>query len=222
VKERQDAQQLVLGAVVLRHHVAGVAGHPAEVVVSQEHALGRAGRAGGVWLGGDIVIGAVDGLHGLGGQELLEPGGTLGLAVDRDHRFDAVVDVGVLADRLDEGDKIREADDRLGLAVREHVADLAGLVLGVHRDDRAAGPEHAVVGDDELREVREVDADAVAGLQARVGQRRRELAGLVPELLVGDPLAPEGESRLVGIRLDRLRDIGDEIRHHLEEAPAGG
>jgi hypothetical protein len=161
VKQGEHAQQVVLGAVVLLHHVAGVAGHPPEVVVGEQDALWCAGGAGGVRLCGDVVVGPVDGR----------------------------LDIGVFPDLVDKGDKIREPDDRLGPAVRERVADFAGLVLGVHRDDSPTGPEHPVIGDDKLREVGEIHAHAVAGLEPRVGQRRRELAGLVPELLVDDVLS---------------------------------
>jgi len=99
------------------------------------------------------------------------------------------------------------------------VADLAGLVLRVHRDDRGTRSQDAVVRRDELRQVRQVDADAVARLDARVGERLRELARPVPERLVGYLVVLELDRRLLRMVLYRLRDVSDEIRHHLPQRP---
>ncbi len=87
------------------------------------------------------------------------------------------------------GNEVCQRDDGFRPAVAQHVADLAGLVLGIHRDDDPAGTKRAVEGGDELRQVREIDSDAVALADAAVLERLCELPRSLPELLVG-PFGP--------------------------------
>ena len=79
------------------------------------------------------------------------------------------MDVGLALDLPDLRDEVGERDDRDGSRVAQQLLDLAGLVLGVHRDDDAAGAQDAVERHDDLRQVREVDADAVTGFAPCVG-----------------------------------------------------
>jgi len=95
-----------------------------------------------------------------------------------------VFDARVVPDLVDEGDEVGQCDDHLGLAVLEQVADLAGLVLRVHRNDDPAGPKRPVERDHELRQVGEIERDAVVLADAALLECCRKRTRLPPELLV--------------------------------------
>ena len=61
-------------------------------------------------------------------------------------------------------------EQQLGAGVAEVEGDLAALEQHVHRHDDAAGAQHAVVEDREVRDVGQHDPDAVARLDATVCQ----------------------------------------------------
>ena len=114
-----------------------------------------------------------------------------------DHRGVLVVGIRDLVVRVDGGQQVGEADrvhddgfrlgllgaaaglvrermpgeDQPGPGVAQVVGDLPRLEQGVHRDDHAAGAEHAVVHHGDLGDVGHHDADPVAGLEAALVQQ---------------------------------------------------
>ncbi len=73
-----------------------------------------------------------------------------------------------------------------GTRVAEVVGDLAGLEQGVHRDDDAAGPQYAEVGEGELGHVGQHDRNSVAGLHATVLEQPGHAGGGLPRGERGD------------------------------------
>src|SRR5256885_1411531 len=70
---------------------------------------------------------------------------------------------------------------RPGAGVREVELDLAALEQHVHRHHDAARPQHAVVDDAEVRDVRQHDPDAVARPHAALLQQPRDPRGALVE-----------------------------------------
>ena len=199
MKQRQRAEDhVVLVGLEQTVRRLGVGEH---VVVGQLGALGLAGsprrvedhrRVGAVALG-ELAV-------GLGvGEQLLEL-----TRLDEDD-----LGVGVLGALLGGLAEVAPREQPLGLGVLEVELDLAALEQHVHRDDGAARAQDAVVGDREVRDVREHDPDAVAGLEPlRLQEARHAGAALVDGLPV-DLCVVE----LVGDALrDPLRGLGDDRR----------
>ncbi len=99
---------------------------------------------------------------------------------------EGLVDVGLELDDLAAPPAAVGGDDELGLAVVDAILDRLGAEAaeddGVHRADAGAG-EH---GDHGLRNHRQVDRDAITGLDTHVLQDVREAADVEMQLLVGD------------------------------------
>ena len=87
-------------------------------------------------------------------------------------------------------------------AVLEVVSDLGGPEQDVQRHHRGTGLEDPEVGDQELRDVGQLQRDPVAGTDPGRGQVRREPIGGLVELAVGQLAPVEHRDRLVrcGVR----------------------
>ena len=72
-------------------------------------------------------------------------------------------------------------EHQLGPGVAEVEGDLAALEQHVHRHHDAAGSQHAVVTDAEVRDVRKHDSDAVARLEPTVCQHGRKTGAALVE-----------------------------------------
>ena len=105
-------------------------------------------------------------------------------------------------------------EDDLGAGVGQVVVDLALLEQRVHRDDRGAGAERAVVGDRELGDVRGHQPDAVAGLDALALEQRRHARGGVVEFGVGERAVVEPDRDAVGAGQEFSQVHG--LRPHLK------
>ena len=90
-------------------------------------------------------------------------------------------------------------EDDLRARVLEVERDLAALEQHVHRHDDAARAQDAVVDDREVRDVREHDPDAVAGLEALLLQQAGDARGALVEHGVVDDGVVELERRPVGV-----------------------
>jgi hypothetical protein len=71
---------------------------------------------------------------------------------------------GLVGARLAASAKSCQGEEQLGLGIRQVERRLASLEQDVHRDDGRARAQRAVVGEREVRDVRQHDADAVARL----------------------------------------------------------
>jgi hypothetical protein len=100
------------------------------------------------------------------------------------------------------------------------VGDLARLEQRVHRDDRAAGAQHAVVEDRELRHVRQHDADRVARPQAARAQPPGGPGAEVVELRVGQDRVVEPDGGAVRVHLRGLAQVKGQVGHD-DHAPTG-
>ena len=109
------------------------------------------------------------------------------------------------------GRKRRGAEDRGRATVADDVGKLVPHVGDVERDRRYSELLAGVVGEDELRAIREVEARPVAGTEPEPGETRRQAAGLPVELRVCETPVPEDERRPVreaaGARLEDVRDV---------------
>ena len=128
-------------------------------------------------------------------EQLLErhrPGGT-GRVPDREDRADPC-DLGALG-RL--GQHAFPGDQDQRSAVLEVVGDLGGPEQDVERDHHGARLEDPEVGDQELRDVGQLQRDPLAGLDPGYGQAgRHPVRGLV-ELAVGQLASVEYRHRVV-------------------------
>ncbi len=153
VEQRERAEDHVvlgdLGERVGRDLAVGL-----EVRVRELGALGRAGRTARVEDHGGVVgVDVRDLAERLGlGQQLLERAG-----LDGDQ-----LGAGLLGAGGGGLLEVAPAEHDLGARVLQVERDLAALEQHVHRDDDAARTQHAVVGEREVRDVREHDPDPVA------------------------------------------------------------
>ena len=122
-------------------------------------------------------------------------------------------EVGIVHYGLDPGKEVGKGDDDARFAVGEQMGDLPGFVLGVHRYDDPARPEHTVKGRKELWDVRQVQCDPIARFDASIGEGRGETTRSRPELLVGYLPPVRGDRRRVGVLFCGGLDVGDEVRH---------
>ncbi len=177
--------------------------------MGQQHALRLARGARGVGLTGDVVVRSLDDSELVLGEKSLECGCAVRIAANAHHGLDSRL----LTNRLDHRYEVSERDDQFGPTIGEEMADFAGFVLWIHRHDDRAGSERAVEGDDELREIREIDAHPVARLDARRVETGGEPPGSIPELLVAQLRSVVVNRRRLGMVLNRRGDVRHEIRH---------
>ena len=176
--------------------------------MGQQHAFRLARGPRRVGLTRHVVVRPVDDCRVVVDEKRLERGRTVGVAEAHDR-----LDRRLVTDLLDDRHEVGERDDDFRAAVVEQVADLAGFVLRVHRDHDRTRPERAVETHDELREVRQVDPDAVPGFDPRFGESGGELPYLGPELPIAQvrPIVVDrGRVRMIG---HGGLDVGHEIRH---------
>ena len=134
-----------------------------------------------------------------------------------DHVYGADAGVGGALGRLTGG--TRPGDERAGPCVTQAVGHFAGLEQRVQRHDDAAGLEHAEVGDEELGDIGQLQADGLPGptptraSPSANGRRRVQLG-------VGQPAAVVQRHRLVGVRQGRLAKHGGEVQAHFGLSPS--
>ncbi len=177
VKQRQRAEDDVAGAD--REQPDRHVDVALEVGVGQLGAFRGAGRSRRVEDHGRVVAGALRHL----GQRL----GLRQLALERIGLDQQAVDAGVLGARSGAcvGEPVPR-DQQARLRIRQIEADLPALEQDVHRHDDRADPQHRVVGDGELRHVREHDPDAIPGRDAACPQQAGEPRGELIQPAVGD------------------------------------
>ena len=205
------------------HDLIDAAGQAHQVAVGELHALGRAGRAGGVDQGEHVV-----GLHlvddrgrVVAGVHLLDLGERVGaaVAVHDDH----VLDLGQVGAGLLEGLQEHGLDDRdLALGVRADVLDLLGRGGLVDREGDAAEGHGREVARDELGAVVEHQGDRVALRYAQLRQASGDLvdslAQLVPADRIGVVLGADG--RVVAEAVDRhVEGLDQVLRGQIPELP---
>ena len=88
-------------------------------------------------------------------------------------------------------------DDERGFAVAQDVGELVLLRLRVHHDEDPARDQRPEDRDDAWQRVVREHDDPVAALEALTLERRREAAGRVEQLRIGQPLPVHDERRLV-------------------------
>ena len=170
VKQRQRPEHHRLAAQV--EQIAGPSGVERQVGVGELGTLGLARGARRVEQHRGVIVGRVgDGRVRRGRAHLL-------LEVAR--LDEQALGARLLGAGLGVVGEPVPGEDQLGPRVRQVVGDLALLEQHVHRHDDAAGPQHAVVADREVRDVGQHDPDPVAALEAvlapaarRCGPRRR-------------------------------------------------
>ena len=161
VKQRQGAQDHIVGREVQHpHHRRGVV---PQVGVRQLGALRRAGGARRVEDHGGIGVSARDGFGDGRGRadEFFE--------LTRDDR-DAFGPGGVRA-CLSGRDELVPGEHGLGRRVGEVEGGFAFFQENIHRHHHPAGAQHAVVGNGEVGDVGQHDADPVAGTQTPLDQQ---------------------------------------------------
>ena len=104
-------------------------------------------------------------------------------------------------------------EDQPGPGVAEVVGDLPRLEQGVHRDDDAAGAEHAVVHHGDLRDVGHHDADPVAGLEAALVQQPGHPGARLVQGPVGHGRVVHPDGHPSGVRAGGVRQVLGQVRH---------
>jgi hypothetical protein len=192
-----EADQLVVGAAALR-----------DVAVGDLHALGRAGRAGGVDQREDVV--GLDGaprrlevevvLAALG--ELVERQPALGrVAVDDDHVLERVVALGHGQQPVEEG--LLGDHDRVA-GVADEVLDLLGRVGVVDREGGRAEVHGGRVGHVKLGPVCQHQREGVAAAYPERGEPARDVLHALAVLRPGaaELVVAGAQRHVVGARLD--------------------
>ena len=204
--------------------VAGGVQVGATVVV--DHPLGLAGGAGGVVerdrlplvLGQPVGMGRV----ALGEQRLvlhLADGAPLGDELGIRHVDDQRLLLEFRHRRLDDVGELRVDQDRLRLAVFEHVGDRLGIQADVQCVEHTTGERHAEVGLEHRRHVGQHGRHRLAGLHAPPFQRRGEPPAALPG---GAPVAAGGavDHRRV-VRVDRGGALDEGQRRERHEVGGG-
>ena len=112
--------------------------------------------------------------------------------------------------------ELRQCDQDLGPGGAGDMGHLVGVGVGVGEDDHAAGAQGAVVGDDELRHIRQHHHHPAARSQPQPVQDMGELVGLALELLIGDLGAEEDGGRPAG------QPIGGAFQEFVERLAGDG
>jgi hypothetical protein len=103
-------------------------------------------------------------------------------------------------------------EQQRGAGIVQVVADLALLEQHVHRDDRCAQPQRAVVARREVRDVRQHDPHAVTCLHALGAQQTGDAGGDRLELGVGRDPVVELDRHTLGVRgrasAEEMGDVG--------------
>ena len=217
VEERQRPEEHAVAAEPVHVHLAERVQERAAVRV--HHALRPARGARGVVERGDPVLVVDVGSHREDWSAVHELG--VARAVERapgDAR-DAILHVHEpracaeparhTAHRARE---LRVAEHELRARVVQDVADLLGLEARVDRHERGAHLQHREVGDEQLRNVRREERDAVAGRDASAHERAREPADLLGEAPVAPAQLAVHHGRLV--REDAERPLEQTERRH--------
>ena len=104
-------------------------------------------------------------------------------------------------------------EDQPGPGVAEVVGDLPRLEQRVHRDDHAAGPEHAVVHHGDLGDVGHHDADPVAGLEAALVQQPGDPGARLVQCPVRHRRVVHPHGHPSGVGPGRVRQVPGQVRH---------
>ena len=104
-------------------------------------------------------------------------------------------------------------EDQPGPGVAEVVGDLPRLEQRVHRDDHAAGPEHAVVHHGDLGDVGHHDADPVAGLEAALVQQPGHPGARLVQGPVGHRRVVHPHGHPSGVGPGGVRQVLGQVRH---------
>ncbi len=98
-----------------------------------------------------------------------------------------------------------------GARVAEVVGDLPGLEQGVHRNDDAARPEHAEVGDGEIRAVGQHDRDLVAWFDAAVPEQSGHPGADLVKRAVREDVVPQTQRGVVRVGPGASYDVRREV-----------
>ena len=187
-----------------------------EVAVGELGALRVAGRARGVEdHRGVLVVGVHDlEIRGDGGQQI----GEADSVHDDGFRLSLVgAAAGLVRERV-------PGEDKTGPGVAQVIGDLPRLEQGVHRDDHAAGAEHAVVHHGDLGHVGHHDADPVAGLEAALVQQPGHPGARLVQGPVGHRRVVHPHGHPSGVAPGGVRQVLGQVRHaaHCPAAGPGG
>ncbi len=111
-------------------------------------------------------------------------------------------------------------EDQPGPGVAQVIGDLPGLEQRVHRDDHAAGPEHAVVHHGDFGDVGHHDADPVAGLEAALVQQPGDPGARLVQGPVRHRRVVHPHGHPSGLGTGGVRQVTGQVRH-AAHCPAG-
>ena len=163
-----------------------------EVVVRQHHALGRAGGAGGVDEGKQVV--------GRDGGFAFFEGGGVGVLLALGHQLAQVRDAGYFLEGVDRqagaagfaelvADFLRRGDGEFDARIAQDVSVVVDGDGGVHRHRGSAGLLNAEIGEHPFGPRERDDGDLIAGLNAAPQQAVGYLIDAVDDFL-GAPFVP--------------------------------
>ena len=112
-------------------------------------------------------------------------------------------------------------EDQPGPGVAQVIGDLPRLEQRVHRDDHAAGAEHAVVHHGDLGDVGHHDADPVAGLEAALVQQPGHPGARLVQGPVGHRRVVHPHGHPSGVDTGGVRQVLGQVRH-AAHCPARG
>ena len=184
-----------------------------EVAVSELSALRVAGRAGGVEDHRGVLV--------VGVRYVIIRGGRGQQAGEADPVHDDGLGPGLL--RAGPG-LVREpvpGEDQPGPGVAQVIGDLARLEQRVHRDDRAAGPEHPVVHHGDLGDVGHHDPDPVTGLEAALAQQPGHPGARLVQRPVRHRRVVHPHRHPSAVRPGGVRQVPGQVRH-AAHCPAAG
>jgi hypothetical protein len=121
-----------------------------------------------------------------------------------DAREDQPLQAGFGPDGRGPGIKQVEGDHRLRAGVLDQLRELPLGIHGVRLDGDRAQPQGGIEGDDELRDIGEINGDAIALPDAEAVESRGTGLDQPNEPAIADPAAEEDDSRIIGELLRRL------------------